>query len=205
ASGRPRRPRRRRAALLLGPLRVGPARPRGRGARARDEVPEGRCAGGRGRGRPRARGPDGPRPARLARRGRPPALHAELRRFERPRRRAERRPVGTAGRGRAGGAGSLPGRGLGGSGGPARRCVAGQRAPRRGRDPRAASGPAGCRVTSVRAYDDGMGTGEAAAVAYDELYRAHHSFLWGLLYRLTGNAADAEDLVQETFVRALAH
>lgn len=35
------------------------------------------------------------------------------------------------------------------------------------------------------------------------LYGAHRSFLWGLLYRLTGDAADAEDLVQETFVRAL--
>src|SRR5262249_7240035 len=44
-----------------------------------------------------------------------------------------------------------------------------------------------------------------AAVGSDELYRAHPSFLWGLLYRLTGNAADAEALVQETFVRALAH
>lgn len=36
-------------------------------------------------------------------------------------------------------------------------------------------------------------------------YGAHRAFLWGLCYRLTGSAADADDLVQETFVRALSH
>jgi RNA polymerase sigma-70 factor (ECF subfamily) len=36
-----------------------------------------------------------------------------------------------------------------------------------------------------------------------EIYQAHRDFLWGLCYRMTGNAADADDLVQETFVRAL--
>jgi RNA polymerase sigma-70 factor, ECF subfamily len=34
-------------------------------------------------------------------------------------------------------------------------------------------------------------------------FEAHRRFLWGLCYRMTGSAADADDLVQETFVRAL--
>jgi RNA polymerase sigma factor (sigma-70 family) len=33
----------------------------------------------------------------------------------------------------------------------------------------------------------------------------HRGFLWGLCYRITGSAADADDLVQETFIRALQH
>ncbi len=37
------------------------------------------------------------------------------------------------------------------------------------------------------------------ASAIDEnLFKAHERFLWGLCYRMTGNAADADDLVQET-------
>ena len=39
-----------------------------------------------------------------------------------------------------------------------------------------------------------------AAALFDE----HRSFLWGLGYRLTGNAADADDIVQETLVRAIS-
>lgn len=39
--------------------------------------------------------------------------------------------------------------------------------------------------------------------ALGDLYREHERFLWGLSYRLTGSAADADDLVQATFVRAL--
>lgn len=36
-----------------------------------------------------------------------------------------------------------------------------------------------------------------------ELFDEHRSFLWGLAYRMTGCAADADDLLQETFVRLL--
>jgi len=36
-------------------------------------------------------------------------------------------------------------------------------------------------------------------------FEAHRAFLWGLSYRITGSAADADDVVQETFVRAFQH
>jgi RNA polymerase sigma factor (sigma-70 family) len=38
---------------------------------------------------------------------------------------------------------------------------------------------------------------------HSDAFRAHQRFLWGLCYRLTGCAADADDLVQETFLRAM--
>ncbi|HEY1308559.1 MAG TPA: sigma-70 family RNA polymerase sigma factor [Vicinamibacterales bacterium] len=36
-------------------------------------------------------------------------------------------------------------------------------------------------------------------------FEDHRAFLWGLSYRITGSAADADDVVQETFVRAWQH
>lgn len=43
------------------------------------------------------------------------------------------------------------------------------------------------------------------AVVLNHIFQTHQRFLWGLCYRLTGNAADADDLVQETFMRAMEH
>lgn len=44
----------------------------------------------------------------------------------------------------------------------------------------------------------------APAPEPEELFRLHRRRLWGLAYRLTGSAEDAEDVVQETFARLLA-
>ena len=47
-----------------------------------------------------------------------------------------------------------------------------------------------------------MALSEAVLTRWFEEYR---TFLWGVCYRVTGSAADADDAVQETFIRALKH
>jgi RNA polymerase sigma-70 factor (ECF subfamily) len=39
----------------------------------------------------------------------------------------------------------------------------------------------------------------------ERAFAEHRSFLWSLSYRLCGDAADADDIVQDTFLRALQH
>ena len=39
--------------------------------------------------------------------------------------------------------------------------------------------------------------GREPAPALAEAFAAHRAFLWAVTYRMTGNAADADDLVQE--------
>ncbi|MBM3778835.1 MAG: sigma-70 family RNA polymerase sigma factor [Acidimicrobiia bacterium] len=47
------------------------------------------------------------------------------------------------------------------------------------------------------------GAGRADATPAAREFDAHRRFLWGLCYRMTGSAADADDLVQETYLKAL--
>lgn len=44
----------------------------------------------------------------------------------------------------------------------------------------------------------------SASALLERAFSEHRRFLWNLVYRLTGNAADADDIVQETFIRALS-
>jgi RNA polymerase sigma-70 factor (ECF subfamily) len=43
----------------------------------------------------------------------------------------------------------------------------------------------------------------AGAVFIEDVFQEHRRFLWSLCYRMTGSAADADDVVQDTFVRAM--
>jgi RNA polymerase sigma factor (sigma-70 family) len=58
-----------------------------------------------------------------------------------------------------------------------------------------------------RSARSGAPTPAAAALqpALAAAYAEHERFLWALCYRLVGSAADADDLVQATFLRALEH
>jgi RNA polymerase sigma-70 factor (ECF subfamily) len=51
--------------------------------------------------------------------------------------------------------------------------------------------------------DERVATTFPATNDLSELFRAHERAVWGLAYRMTGCAADADDVVQETFTRAL--
>ena len=39
----------------------------------------------------------------------------------------------------------------------------------------------------------------------EQLFDDYRRFLWSLSYRMTGSAADADDVVQDTFVRVMEH
>ena len=44
---------------------------------------------------------------------------------------------------------------------------------------------------------------ELTELAFGEFYRRHARALWSYVYRVTGNAADADDIVQDAFCRLL--
>lgn len=57
---------------------------------------------------------------------------------------------------------------------------------------------------STREADAGARAELLSESEFHDLYRLHARPLWAYLYRLTGNTADADDLLQEAFCRMLA-
>ena len=63
-------------------------------------------------------------------------------------------------------------------------------------------------MSAVRAEDDAPLLARLRAQergAFDELYARHHERIWAFLLRLTGRRDEAEDLFQETWVKAARH
>lgn len=65
--------------------------------------------------------------------------------------------------------------------------------------PRLNASKRGARVDEGRANR----TKNAPSIDVDALFRAHERFVFGVAYRMTGSRADSEDVVQQTFTRAL--
>src|SRR5262249_53567755 len=97
---------------------------------------------------------------------------------------------------------------------PRWRAPGGRRTPSRGATPPRSSGPRHERMAPMRGVSAGAAAGSEGSEASRPLgkareppvvtsFREHERYLWGLCYRLTGDAAEADDLVQETFVRAV--